>query len=281
MTDYWFSREECSDFYAQLCADVNEASSNEWQISNYHNDACGSVCFYLDNDTETYVQLFAFMTQEDADDEELSRFAITVSCNGETDWETQWIGDSRDEACQQAALAAVKLRERYEAVLKEEAEEEDDEIEIGFEHEGMWITDRTKSPCGRFDLTEEESLKTYGHPKTQPAQEPATVPNFYEALADELNARTNQIDADWYALPPHHGHTDVSYDFSVSENDDGFPTRVLLKTWLFDDEPEFEVRVVVNGEHDTAYKGKDRNTAIAFAIAKAVQIDAEWVPVIA
>ena len=149
----------------------------------------------------------------------------------------------------------------------------------GFEHEGQWITDRTKSPCGRFDLTEEESLKTYGHPKTQPAQEPATVPNFYDALADELNARTNQIDAEWYALPTHYGATDVSYDFSVPENDDGFPTRVLLKTWLFDDEPEFEVRVVVNGEHDTAYKGKDRNTAIAFSIAKAVQINAEWVPV--
>lgn len=161
MTDYWFSREECSDFYAQLCADVNEASSNEWQISNYHNDACGSVCFYLDNDTETYVQLFAFMTQEDADLEGLDVYGITVSCNGETDYDS-WSGDSRDEACQQAALAAVKLRERYEAVLKEEAEEEDDEIEIGFEHEGMWITDRTKSPCGRFDLTEEESLKLYG-----------------------------------------------------------------------------------------------------------------------
>ena len=26
------------------------------------------------------------------------------------------------------------------------------------------------------------------------------MPNFYDALADELNARTNQIDADWYAL---------------------------------------------------------------------------------
>ena len=88
-------------------------------------------------------------------------------------------------------------------------------VEHGFEHEGMWITDRTKSPCGRFDLTEEESLKTYGRPKTQPAEEPATVPNFYDALADELNARTNQIDADWYALPTHYGATDVSYDFSV------------------------------------------------------------------
>jgi hypothetical protein len=166
MTDYWFYREECSDFYAQLCADVNLASSNEWKISNYHNDACGSVCFYLDNDTETYVQLHAFMTQEDADLEGLDVYGITVSCNGEAYYQS-WSCNSRDEAIQQAALAAVKLRERYEAVLKEEAEEEDDEIETGFEHEGMWITDRTKSPCGRFDLTEEESLKLYGPAPTK------------------------------------------------------------------------------------------------------------------
>ena len=160
MTDYWFSREECSDFYAQLCADVNLASSNEWKISNYHNDACGSVCFYLDNDTETYVQLFAFMTQEDADLEELDVYGITVSCNGETDYDS-WSGNSRDEACQQAALAAVKLRERY-AQVTERWWDKDSDAESGFEYEGLWITDRTKSPCGRFDLTEEESLKLYG-----------------------------------------------------------------------------------------------------------------------
>ena len=35
-------------------------------------------------------------------------------------------------------------------------------VEDGFEHEGMWITDRTKSPCGRFELTPEESEKLYG-----------------------------------------------------------------------------------------------------------------------
>ena len=78
--------------------------------------------------------------------------------------ETQWIGNSRDEACQQAALAAVKLRERY-AQVTERWWDKDSDAESGFEYEGLWITDRTKSPCGRFDLTEEESLKTYGHPK--------------------------------------------------------------------------------------------------------------------
>jgi hypothetical protein len=32
----------------------------------------------------------------------------------------------------------------------------------GFEHDGVWIEDRTKSPCGRFDLTPEQSDETYG-----------------------------------------------------------------------------------------------------------------------
>ena len=36
--------------------------------------------------------------------------------------------------------------------------------------------------------------------------------------------------------------------------------------------------VSVNGEKDTVYEGGDRNTAIAFAIAKAVQVENEWIP---
>lgn len=31
-----------------------------------------------------------------------------------------------------------------------------------FEFEGVTITDRNKSPCGRFDLTPEESKDLYG-----------------------------------------------------------------------------------------------------------------------
>jgi len=32
----------------------------------------------------------------------------------------------------------------------------------GFEYGGIWILDRTKSPCGRFDLTPEEADNLYG-----------------------------------------------------------------------------------------------------------------------
>jgi len=36
------------------------------------------------------------------------------------------------------------------------------QVSGGFEHEGIWIEDSTKSPCGRFDLTPEQQRETYG-----------------------------------------------------------------------------------------------------------------------
>jgi len=95
---------------------------------------------------------------------------------------------------------------------------------------------------------------------------------FHEALASELNSRTNQIDPEWEVL--RHG---VSYDWN-NVNDDGFPTYVFVS---FDDDPEvnlYSVTVSINGERDVVYEGTDRNTAIAFAIAKAVQVENEWIP---
>lgn len=38
----------------------------------------------------------------------------------------------------------------------------DDAEAFEFEFEGVTITDRNKSPCGRFDLTPEESKDLYG-----------------------------------------------------------------------------------------------------------------------
>ena len=122
-TTWWFAREECGEFYAKLCADVNEASSHEWKVSNYHNAACGSVCFYLDNDSETYVQLHAFMTKEDADLEELDMFGITISCQGQTDYAT-YSGNDRDEACQRAAYFAARLHSEFVPWYEDDAEEE-------------------------------------------------------------------------------------------------------------------------------------------------------------
>jgi len=106
--------------------------------SSWHNDACGSIMFELSNDDETYVQLFAFETEEDMKAEKM----LLTSDEGE------------------AIAHAVKL-------AKEMQDEQDEKeyVEMcqkGFEFDGMWIDDRLKSPCGRFDLTEEESIALYG-----------------------------------------------------------------------------------------------------------------------
>ena len=93
---------------------------------------------------------------------------------------------------------------------------------------------------------------------------------FHEALASELNSRTNQIEPEWEA-----GREDVVYHWN-NVNDDGFPTNVRVS---YDFESLYFVVISVNGERDTVYQGEDRNTAIAFAIAKAIQIEKEWVPI--
>ena len=110
----------------------------------------------------------------------------------------------------------------------------------------------------------------------------ATKTDFLETLTDELNARTNQIDADWdfcvFGTPSQYV---ALYEWGM---DDDFPTYVWVviePNGYVEDGlhfPTYTVIVSVNGERDTVYEGKDRNTAIAFAIAKAVQIENEWVP---
>ena len=152
-----------TNFYEALLEEIDALPASKmagikWENSSYSNDACGSIMYAHDNDHETYVQLFAFETKADAiqelGEEYGTQYAIKVSINGETDWEDAWDGDDREEAMVQAIIAA-------ENMMSMDA----DNAEHGFEHEGMWITDRTKSPCGRFDLTEEESLKLYGPAK--------------------------------------------------------------------------------------------------------------------
>jgi len=44
-------------------------------------------------------------------------------------------------------------------------------MDDGFEFEGMWITDRMKSPCGRFELTPEQADELYGDPESKEADD--------------------------------------------------------------------------------------------------------------
>ena len=153
---FWFERQEYKDFHAALLAEIRSMEASKmagitWENSSYSNAACGSILYTHDNDHESYVQLFAFETKADAiqelGEEYGTQYSITVSVNGEIDY-TSWDGDDREEAMVQAIIAAEKMMSM--------------DADKGFEHDGQWITDRTKSPCGRFDLTAEESDKLYG-----------------------------------------------------------------------------------------------------------------------
>ena len=71
------------------------------------------------------------------------------------DHDVVYDGDSREQAIKIAIAKTVQIHKEWIP----------NDVEHGFEHEGQWITDRTKSPCGRFDLTEEESNELYGPAK--------------------------------------------------------------------------------------------------------------------
>ena len=114
---FWFEREEYKDFHAALLAEISSLPASKmagikWENSSYNNDACGSIMFNYDNDSETYVQLFAFETKADAiqelGEEYGTQYSITVSVNGEIDY-TCWDGDDREEAMVQAIIAAEKM----------------------------------------------------------------------------------------------------------------------------------------------------------------------------
>ncbi len=72
-----------------------------WIDSSYGNDACGSVMLDINEASETYVQMFAFETAEEAASEDLKQYSITTFINGEPNY-TAWEGDNGLEAMEVA-----------------------------------------------------------------------------------------------------------------------------------------------------------------------------------
>jgi hypothetical protein len=146
-------------YITKLRDDANNRTQHpnvEWFDSSYHNDACDSISADVDSEGEWYVQLFAFESKEAAQVEEFDAiYATRIVKNGEDDWHNPLViaTDDMSEALSIAIEAAEKMQGEYLAHKAQDG---------GFEYDGVWIEDRTKSPCGRFDLTPEQSDEIYG-----------------------------------------------------------------------------------------------------------------------
>lgn len=125
--------------------------------SSWHNDACGSIMCEISNDDETYVQLFAFETLEDMKAENFDkRYGVVVTKNGEGEYDLDFATNRKSKAIAYAVQRAKELQD------EQDVKDYEAECAKGFEWEGVWIEDRTMSPCGRFHLTEEQSIALYG-----------------------------------------------------------------------------------------------------------------------
>ena len=68
--------------------------------------------FEIDGMQETYIQLHAFETPEDARVEGLEQFSITISFMGDIDY-AAYVGDDRDLCISEAITVADRFFEKY------------------------------------------------------------------------------------------------------------------------------------------------------------------------
>jgi hypothetical protein len=109
---HWYYDPEATIFFKELINDINQQTENksiDWTDSCYHNDTCGSVCFNYDNDGESYVQLWAFHNEYEANREDMARYLVTTYIDGKEVTDGFYITDDRQEAINQAISSADKL----------------------------------------------------------------------------------------------------------------------------------------------------------------------------
>lgn len=106
---HWYYNPECKTFIQELKQDINKqseqyySSPTKWENLSYHNDTCGSICFNYDNDSETYVQIYAFHNDEEAKKEGIKeRYAVVSMVNGEEDINGVLTTNDRQEAIRYA-----------------------------------------------------------------------------------------------------------------------------------------------------------------------------------
>ena len=107
---FWFEKQSYKNFHAKLLAEVvakNDDENIKWVDTSYNNDTTGSIGVNVCIDTETFVQLFAFETDEDAKVEGLDRYMVHVSVDGVDNYSACY--DDRDEAIKDAIAHAKQL----------------------------------------------------------------------------------------------------------------------------------------------------------------------------
>lgn len=107
-------------FHDKLVSELNDKHGHlelRWHNSSYANDACGSAMFEIDNMKETYIQLHAFETPEEAREEGLEQFSITISFFGDIDY-AAYVGDDRDQCIKEAIAAADRFFEKHHHVTR-------------------------------------------------------------------------------------------------------------------------------------------------------------------
>ena len=294
-------------FYENLVKQMNETWGhvvNGWENTSWGNDACGSIGV---GSGDFMVQLYAFESKEDAIGElgeDAKLYAITVwTEDGDQLDGCTWHGDDLEEAMKMA----VRYYLAYFPITDEASAKG---FTLGLAHmDMMFHFDDEAEDCLReynFPKTLVDGIQSQVNKLHVVLDDPfeyaidafhAVDPDgekdidemvndgsalsykFCVGLEEELNKRTNQIEPEWeYCAFGTPTQQVVMYEFGM---DDDFPTYVWLvisPNGYVEEGLHFSVIVSVNGERDTVYEGKDRNTAIAFAIAKAIQIENEWVP---
>ena len=106
---YWYYNPECQTFIKELLQETNKQSEGyysspiQWENHSYHNDTCDSICFNYANDSETYVQLYAFHNDEEAKREGIEeRYSVFTMVNGKEDTHNYLVTNNRQDAIRYA-----------------------------------------------------------------------------------------------------------------------------------------------------------------------------------
>lgn len=161
-------------FHDKLVSELNDKHGHlelHWHNSSYANDACGSAMFEIDNMKETYIQLHAFETPEEAREEGLEQFSITISFFGDIDY-AAYVGDDRDQCIKEAIAAADRFFEKHHRVSRhyvpmsefEDRGGADDAVEAVYVYKHAWEEIDYSNPAHNWHIliVRENGREAYG-----------------------------------------------------------------------------------------------------------------------